>query len=95
MIQTLASSGKNEFRITSAASPYAACQRSSGQSGGVAAGAVVDNEIYTNIILHGFIHNSGRVLDHLRVQHAADHLRTVKADVFSGLICESYELGGI
>ena len=43
-----------------------------GYQGGVAAGPVVDYEIYLDLILYGFSRNSNGVLDHLRIQHAID-----------------------
>jgi len=44
-----------------------------GDQGGVAAGSVVDDEIDLDLILLGLVHDFGRVLDHLRIQHAQDH----------------------
>ena len=44
-----------------------------GDQGGVAAGAVVDDEIDLDLVLYGLVHDFGRVLDHLRIQHAGDH----------------------
>ena len=41
--------------------------------GGVAAGAVVDEEIDLDLVLDSLVHDFGRVLDHLRIQHAGDH----------------------
>ena len=44
-----------------------------GDQGGVAAGAVVDDEIDLDLVLNGLVYNFSRVLDHLRIQHARDH----------------------
>ncbi len=44
-----------------------------GDQGGVAAGAVVDNQVNLDLVLHGLVHDFSGILDHLRVQHAADH----------------------
>ena len=44
-----------------------------GDQGGVAAGAVVDDEIDLEPVLYGLVHDVCRVFDHLRIQHAADH----------------------
>ena len=44
-----------------------------GDQGGVAAGSVVDDEIDLDLILYGLVHDFGRVLDHLRIQHAGDY----------------------
>ena len=41
-----------------------------GDLGGVAAGAVVDDEIHLGLVLYGLVHDFCRVLDHLRIQHA-------------------------
>ena len=43
-----------------------------GDQGG-AAGVVVDDEIHLGLVLYGLVHDFCRVLDHLRIQHAADH----------------------
>ena len=40
---------------------------------GVAAGAVVDDEVYLDLVLFGLIYDFGRVLDHLRIKHSRDH----------------------
>ena len=45
-----------------------------GDQGGVAAGAVVDDEIDLDLVLYGLVYDLCRVLDHLRIQHAGDHL---------------------
>ena len=39
---------------------------------GIAAGAFIDDEIYLDLVLHGFIHDFGRILNHLRIHHAGD-----------------------
>jgi len=44
-----------------------------GDQGGVAAGAVVDDEIHLGLVLYGLVHDFCRVLNPLRIQHAADH----------------------
>ena len=44
-----------------------------GDQGGVAAGAVVDDDIHLDLILLGLVYDLGRVLDHFRIQHARDH----------------------
>ena len=44
-----------------------------GDQGGVAAGAVVDDEVDLDLVLYGLVHDFCRVLDHLRIQHAGDH----------------------
>jgi hypothetical protein len=41
--------------------------------GGVASGAVVDDEIDLDLVLLGLAHDLCRVFDHFRIQHAADH----------------------
>jgi hypothetical protein len=41
--------------------------------GGVAADSVVDDEIDLEFVLLGLVHDFGRVLDHLRIQHARGH----------------------
>ena len=40
---------------------------------GVAASAVVDNEVQLDLFFYGLIHNPSSVFDHLRIQHAAHH----------------------
>ena len=44
-----------------------------GDQGGVAAGAVVDDEVDLDLVLYGLVYDFGRVLDHLRIQHPRDH----------------------
>ena len=44
-----------------------------GDQGGVAAGAIVDDQIDLDLVLLDLVYDLGRVLDHLRIQHAADH----------------------
>ena len=44
-----------------------------GDQGGVAAGAVVDNEVHLDLVFYGLVHDLNGILDHLRIQHAADH----------------------
>jgi len=44
-----------------------------GNQGGVAAGAVVDDEIDLDLVLLGLVHDICRVLDHLRIQHSGNH----------------------
>ena len=44
-----------------------------GDQGGVAAGAVVDDEVHLDLVLYGFVYDFCRVLDHLRIQHARGH----------------------
>jgi hypothetical protein len=44
-----------------------------GDQAGVAAGAVVYNEVHLDLILYGLIHNQNGIFDHFRVQHAGDH----------------------
>jgi len=44
-----------------------------GDQGGVAAGAVVDNEVHPDLVFYGLVHDLYGILDHLRIQHAADH----------------------
>jgi len=56
---------KNEFRIISAASPCVAGRRSSGRSGGVAAGAVVDNEVHLDLVFYSLVHDLNGILGHL------------------------------
>ena len=68
MSQTLASMDKNEFRVTSAASPYVVCRRSSGDQGGVAAGAVVDNEVHLDLVFYSLVHDLNGILNHLTGQ---------------------------
>ena len=51
-----------------------------GDQGRVAAGAVVDDEVQLDFVLHGLTYNFCRVLDHLRIQHADDHF--VKGEGF-------------
>jgi hypothetical protein len=43
-----------------------------GDQGGVASGAVVGDQVDLNLVLLGLVHDFGRVLDHLGVQHAGD-----------------------
>ena len=45
-----------------------------GDQGSIAAGAVVDDEVDLDLVLYGLIHDFGRVLDPLQIQHAGDHL---------------------
>jgi hypothetical protein len=44
-----------------------------GDQGGVTTGSVVDDEKDLDFAFYGFVHDFGRVIDHLRIQHAADH----------------------
>jgi hypothetical protein len=44
-----------------------------GNQGGVAAGAVVDDEVDLYLVLLGLVYYFRRVLDHLRIQHARNH----------------------
>ena len=39
-----------------------------GDQGGVAAGAVVDDEIYLDLVLYGLVHDLNGILDHLRAK---------------------------
>ena len=57
------------FKIAPAAFPCAAFRR----SGGVAADAVDHDEIDLDLVFYGLVHDFGRVLDHLRIQHVWDH----------------------
>jgi hypothetical protein len=66
--QTFASLDKTGFKAASAASPNRACQRSSGRSGGVAAGAVVDNEVYLDLVSYLLAQDLNGILDHLRTK---------------------------
>ena len=45
-----------------------------GDQGGVAAGPVVDNEVHLDLVFYSLVHDLNGILDHLRVQHTADHL---------------------
>ena len=40
--------------------------------GGVAAGAVVDDEVHLDLVFYSLGHDLNAILDHLRVQHAAE-----------------------
>ena len=42
--------------------------------GGVAAGAVIDDEIHLEPIIKGRVYDLGSILNHLRVQHSWDQL---------------------
>jgi len=44
-----------------------------GGQGGVSAGAVVNDQVDLDLVLLGFVHDLGRVFDHLRIKHARDH----------------------
>ena len=44
-----------------------------GDQGGVAAGAVVDDEVDLDLVRNGLIYDFCRVFDNLRIQHARDH----------------------
>jgi len=44
-----------------------------GDQGGVAAGAVIDDEVNLEPVLYGLVDDFCRVFDHLRIQHAAAH----------------------
>jgi hypothetical protein len=44
-----------------------------GDQGGVAAIAVVDDEVDPDLVFYGLVYEFSRVLDHLRIQHVADH----------------------
>ena len=44
-----------------------------GDQGGVAACAVVNDEIHTYFILYDFVHDLNGIFDHLRIQHAGNH----------------------
>ncbi len=45
-----------------------------GDRAGVAAGAVVDNEVHLDFILCGLLRDPRGILDRLRVQHSANRL---------------------
>ena len=44
-----------------------------GDQGGVASGAVIDDQVDLDLVFWGLVYNLGRVLDHLRIQHARNH----------------------
>ena len=44
-----------------------------GDQGGVAAGAVVDDQVDLDLVLLGLVYDFGCVLDHFRIQHGGDH----------------------
>ncbi len=45
-----------------------------GDQGGATPGAVVDDEVYLDLVFYSLVHDLTGILDHLRVQHAIDHL---------------------
>ena len=40
-----------------------------GDQEGVAAGAVVDNEVHLDLVFYSLVHDLNGILDHLRVEH--------------------------
>jgi hypothetical protein len=56
-----------------------------GNQGGVAACAVVDDQIDLNFVLHDSVHDSCLILDHLRIQHAGDHFFKLEGLMGQGL----------
>ena len=44
-----------------------------GDQGGIAAGAVVDDEVDQDLVLYGLVYDLRDVLNHLWIQHARDH----------------------
>ncbi len=45
-----------------------------GNQGGAASGAVVDDQADLDLVFLGLVYDPGRVLDHLRIEHAGDQL---------------------
>ena len=41
--------------------------------GGVAASTVVDYEVHLDLVFYSLVHDRNGILDHFRIQHAADH----------------------
>jgi hypothetical protein len=58
--------------------------------GSVAAGAVVDDQIDLDLVFLGFVYDLGRVLDHLRIQHAGDHFVEGRGSMSQEQICLLY-----
>jgi hypothetical protein len=44
-----------------------------GDQGGVAVGAVIDDEVNLDLVLCALVYDCCRVLDHLRIRHPTDH----------------------
>ena len=49
-----------------------------GDQGGVAAGAVVNDEVHLDFVFCSLVHDLNGILDHLRIQHAGNHFVVVE-----------------
>ena len=49
-----------------------------GDQGGVAASAVVDNQVHLDLVFYSLVHDLNGILDHLRIQHAGNHFVVVE-----------------